>query len=452
MREHGEDFRPRAPIPPYAGYLERLAETIERNIAEHELGRIAPSQSSSGGATEAQLAAVRRLHQECSSDVVALSHRIHGHPELGFHEKEAVGAISALLTEYGYRPQSGVYGLDTAVHCVSGLGRPRVAFLAEYDALPDIGHACGHNIIGAAAVGAYLAVAPLAESLGGSVELLGTPAEEGGCGKEYIARAGGFDDVDAALMIHPFTFDVAEHPGIGARQVRVEYRGLAAHAAGSPFLGRNALDAVVHAYQGVQSMRQHMLPSDRVHGVITNGGGKPNVVPEEAAAEFMIRSALPETLSELSERMEDVFAAAAKATATTFRISWDETPPYMPVRNNRTLVGRFAQHLSAGGRRLLPPGVVPVDVMAGSTDLGNVSVRVPAIHPTIAVAPPSVSTHHSDFTAYAVSEAGDRGLLEGALGLALTAADYLADEGFRSAVQDEFVASGGVVDVEALLG
>jgi amidohydrolase len=339
--------------------------------------------------------------------------------------------------------------LATALRARAGEGRPRVAILAEYDALPEIGHACGHNVIAATAVGAFLAMAEVAGDLAGSVELIGTPAEEGGGGKERIARAGGFDEVDVAVMLHPAGWDVAEHPWIGVRTVDVSYRGRAAHASLAPFLGRNALDAVVQAYSGIAQLRQHMLPTDRVHGIITDGGQKPNIVPERAAASFYLRSAEPETLAELSERVEAIFRAAASATGTNVAVGWDPTPLYLPVRNNRPLAARYAVNL-ADRRRVLPAGVIPREFNA-STDLGNVSVRVPAIHPTLAIAPPTVMIHQPEFANWAASELADRGVVDGALGLALTAADYLCDAALRDAVRDDFDAAGGRADPEVLL-
>ncbi|MPZ73380.1 MAG: amidohydrolase, partial [Nitriliruptorales bacterium] len=313
-----------------------------------------------------------------------------------------------------------------------------------------IGHACGHNVICATAVGAFLATAEVAGDLDGSVELIGTPAEEGGGGKELIARAGGFDDVDAVVMLHPSSFEAAEHPWIGVRTVDVTYHGLAAHAAAMPFKGRNALDGAVNAYQGMAQLRQHMLPTDRVHGIITEGGQKPNIVPERAALTFYLRSAEPETLAVLVQRAEDIFTAAATMSGTTVEIGWDPTPVYLPVRNNHPLALRWAVNVGERGRVSLPRGIVP-DALTGSTDLGNVSVRVPAIHPTLAIAPAGVTIHSPEFTAHARSAAADQGVVDGAIGLALTAVDFLCDPELRTSVRDDFQAAGGTLDVAALL-
>ncbi len=430
---------------PYAGVLEQLFTDVLRKSAETE-----PLQSPHAGAAEAVRAAAGAAVQQIADDLVALSHDIHDHPELGYEEHHAAAAVAALLTKHGHDVETGAYGLDTAVRARAGSGRPRVAILAEYDALPGIGHACGHNVICSTAVGAFLAAAEVVGDLDGSVELIGTPAEEGGGGKELIAQAGGFDEVDAVVMLHPSSFEAAEHPWIGVRTVDITYTGVSAHASAMPFMGRNALDAAVNAYTAMAQLRQHMLPTDRVHGIITDGGQKPNIVPERAALTFYLRSAKPETLAVLVQRAEEIFRAAAASTGTSVELGWDPTPVYLPVRNNHPLGARWASNAATTGRRPLPLGVIP-EALTGSTDLGNVSVRVPSIHPTLAIAPPGVTIHSPEFTAHARSSAADKGVLDGATGLALTAIDYLGDAELRAAVTEDFEAAGGKLDVEALL-
>ncbi len=430
---------------PYPGYVERIVQQIARDAAKAE-----PPQSAHEGAPPDLRAQVSGAVEALASDLVGLSQDIHAHPELGYAEHHAVRAVAGLLAAHGHDAEVGAYGLTTALLARSGQGRPRVAILAEYDALPGIGHACGHNVICATAVGAFLAAATVVTDLDGSVELIGCPAEEGGGGKELIARAGGFDEIDAAVMLHPFGFEAAEHFFIGVRTVEVTYHGLAAHASAMPFLGRNALDAVVQAYVGMAALRQHMLPTDRVHGIITDGGQKANIVPERAAALFYLRSAEPETLVELSDRARAIFEAAATATGTRVEIGWDPTPTYLPVRSNHTLAARWAANIGERGRRALPEGVIPA-AFTGSTDLGNVSVRVPAIHPLLAIAPPQVPIHSPEFTEWARSDRADAGCVDGAIGLALTAADYLTDPALRDASKTEFEAAGGRLEPDALL-
>ena len=430
---------------PYAGVLGQLLTDVMRKSAETE-----PLQSPHAGAAGTVRTAASTAVQRMADDLVALSHDIHDHPELGYEEHHAAATVASLLSKHGHDPEVGAYGLPTAVRARAGSGRPRVAILAEYDALPGIGHACGHNVICSTAVGAFLAAAEVVGDLDGSVELIGTPAEEGGGGKELIAQAGGFDEVDAVVMLHPSSFEAAEHPWIGVRTVDITYTGVSAHASAMPFMGRNALDAAVTAYNSMSQLRQHMLPTDRIHGIITDGGQKPNIVPERAALTFYLRSAQPETLAVLVQRATDIFEAAAASTGTTVELGWDPTPVYLPVRNNHALAARWASNAATTGRRPLPIGIIP-EQLTGSTDLGNVSVRVPSIHPTLAIAPPGVTIHSPEFTAHARSEAADRGVIDGAIGLALTALDYLGDADLRDAVTADFEAGGGKLDVEALL-
>lgn len=430
---------------PYPGYVERIFQQIADDAARAE-----PLRSAHEGAPPGLRAQVSGAVEAVASDLVGLSHDVHAHPELGYAEHYAVKAVAELLTTHGHDAEVGAYGLATALRARAGLGRPRVAILAEYDALPGIGHACGHNVICATAVGAFLAAATVVADLDGSVELIGCPAEEGGGGKERIARAGGFGEIDAAIMVHPSGFEAAEHPWIGVRTVEVTYHGLTAHASAMPFLGRNALDAVVQAYVGMAALRQHMLPTDRVHGIITNGGQKPNIVPERATALFYLRSAEPQTLAELSDRARAIFEAAATATGTRVEIGWDPTPTYLPVRSNHALAARWAANIAERGRRALPKGVIPA-AFTGSTDLGNVSARVPAIHPLLSIAPPQIAIHSPEFAEWARSERGDAGCVDGAIGLALTAVDYLTDAALRQAARAEFEAAGGRLDLDTLL-
>lgn len=430
---------------PDRSYLEHLAAQTERAVSAAE-----PLGSQHVGApaeVRARITAALDSHQE---KLVELAHRLHADPELGYEEHRSVRAVADLLSAAGHDAHVGAYGLDTALRVVAGSGRPRVAILAEYDALPGIGHACGHNVICASAVGAFLVLADAVDQLGGSVVLIGTPAEEGGGGKEHIARAGGFDEVDVAVMVHPYGYDLAEHPFVGRRIVNVVYRGVAAHAAAMPFMGRNALDGVVAAYTGIAALRQHLPPTDRVHGVITDGGERPNIVPEHAAAQFYLRSAEPDTLVDLCRRATAVFEGAAAMTGTAVDVQWDPAPAYLPIRHNLTLAARYAVHLAERGRQVLPRGIVP-DTLTGSTDLGNVSVRIPAIHPMIAIAPSTVSLHTTQFAEHAGGPEADRAVLDAAFGLALVGADFLADSALRDAVAAEFADAGGPLDVAGLL-
>jgi amidohydrolase len=417
-----------------------MAAATEQAIAAAQ-----PIPSPFEGAEEPLRARVEGWLEEHAAELVALSQDVHAHPEEGFAEHHCAARVVDVLREMGFQPQQGIGGLDTAVRAEAGHGGPHIAILAEYDALPGIGHGCGHNIICSSGVGGFLGAAVAVTATGGRVSLIGTPAEEGGGGKEILARAGVFDDVDAVLMVHPFSHDIGEHPFLGRRQWEVTFHGVAAHASAQPFMGRNALDAVVATYQAVAALRQHIPPADRIHGIITDGGARPNVVPERAAALFFVRSATPASLRDMARRVESIARGAAEMTGCGVEQRWDVQPAYLPIRHNQALVGRWARHQDRRGRRCLPRGVVP-EYLAASTDLGNLSYRLPAIHPMIGLGP-GLSLHTADFATAAASPAGDRAVLDAATGLALTAVDYLADAGLRREVHDEFERAGGAIDV-----
>ncbi|GAA1307493.1 M20 family metallopeptidase [Pseudonocardia xinjiangensis] len=437
-----EDDRTR-PLPPDDSYLRSLTVAMAQAVQDAE-----PIGSHHKGAGDDIRSAVVGAVRSREDDLVALSRDLHAHPEEAFTEHRSVRAVTALLERHGHAAEIGVGGLETSLVSTVGTDGPHVAVLAEYDALPGVGHACGHNIICATAVGAYLAAAQVRDRVGGRISLIGTPAEEGGGGKETLARAGVFDDVDAVIMLHPFSHDIAMHPFLGRRRLEMVFHGVAAHASAQPFMGRNALDAAVAAYQGVAALRQHLPGSDRVHGVFTDGGARPNVVPDRAALLFYLRSAAPETLRDLAERVDHIARGAAAMTGCGVELHWDDLPPYLPIRFNHALAGRWAVNQEPVGRKPLPTGVVP-EFLTGSTDLGNLSYRMPAIHPMIAVSEPTVALHTTEFAAASGGPSGDRAVRDGALGLALTAVDYLADPELRDAVHAEFAAAGGPLDVPA---
>lgn len=420
----------------YEAYLRDLASPAETSTepVNHQ------------GAGDAIRDALSQRFDQLGAELVELSHDVHAHPELGFEEHHAAAAVADLVRRSGIEIEVGTFGLETSFRAVVGQGSPRVAIIAEYDALPGIGHACGHNIICSAGVGAFLAAAPFVDELGGSIELIGTPAEEGGSGKEIIARAGGFDGIDCAMMVHPGGAESASCVYLGMRQVEVDFHGLSAHASAYPFMGRNALDACVSAYSMIAQLRQHVVPGDRIHGVITNGGDKPNIVPDLASALYYLRSERVDTLLELTDRVHEILTAAATGTGTHAEIRWDPAALLMPVRNNMTLAARYATAQQGRGR----PTPLRSPVPSGSTDMGNVSVRVPSIHPKIAVSPPSVAIHTKEFATYAGGPHGDTAVIDGAFGLAMTALDFLADPALRAATAAEFDAAGGPVDVPAL--
>ncbi len=365
-----------------------------------------------------------------------LSARIHANPELKHQEHKASAWLAEYLEQHGFAVERGAFGLPTAFAARIGSGAPTVAILCEYDALPGVGHACGHNIIATAGAGAGAALAALVADSGGSVLVLGTPAEEGGGGKILMARNGAFDGVDAAMMVHPAGIDVAAMTVLAVAEVDVEYRGRAAHASAAPHRGVNALDALVTAYSAIAQLRQHIRPTERIHGIITDGGRAANIVPERAAGLFMIRAQNERRLEELKRRVEGCFQAGAAATGAQLTLHYHGLD-YSDMVTNEPLVLAYSANLETLGRKITPLEDVAESV-AGSTDMGNVSKLVPAIHPMIAVAPPQVPLHSVDFARYAASAAGDRAVVDGAKALAMTALDVLCNPELRAAMKTAF--------------
>ncbi len=352
--------------------------------------------------------------------LVEVSHEIWDHPELCFEEHRAHDLLVRTLADAGVDVTPSAHGLDTAFVAEAGSEGPTVAVLCEYDALPGIGHACGHNVIAAAGLGAGLALATLADELGGRVRIIGTPAEEGGGGKEFLIRAGAFDGVDAAVMVHPADRDLPTMEAIAVHQVHATYHGRAAHAAAAPHQGRNALDAAVLGYVNVAALRQHIESHQRLHGVFTDGGAKPNIVPDRAATHWYVRSGTSASLGELEPRVEACLRAGADAAGCEVDLEWVD-PAYDEMVHDDWLLARYAHHAAALDRPLEDPEIDgPV---VGSTDMGNVSHRVPSIHPMVAVAPRGVPIHTPEFATHARSAAGDRAAVDGAVLLAATAVD-----------------------------
>ena len=430
---------------PSTAYLLHLdAETARRM-------QTAQAPDSPFAGASAQLAAALEARVDAlAADLSEVVHTLHGDPETAYEEHRSAAFLVDLLNRHGIKAELGVFGLSTAVRAEIGAGGPAIAILSEYDALPEVGHACGHNVIAATGVGAFIALAKTLEAdpeaFPGRVVFLGTPAEEGHSGKEVMARGGAFDDVDAAIMVHPYAMDLAEQVWLGRRLLTVTFSGVAAHASAQPFMGRNALDAASLAYTGIGLLRQQLPPADRVHAIITEGGQRPSVIPEKAVLKLYARSKYPDTLKDLSGRLEDIATGAALMTGTTVEISWDEHPPSLPVRTNSALTGRWVAAQERRGRSPLPAGVVS-ETIAASTDFGNVSYRIPGIHPLIGIAPADVALHTRAFAEAAASPAAESGALDGAAGLALTALDYLCDPELRRAAASEFAAAGGPVDV-----
>lgn len=367
------------------------------------------------------------------------SHRIHARPELGFEEHHAHDVLTTLLEDAGLTVTRGAYDLDTAFEARAGSGTgPTIAVLCEYDALPGIGHACGHNVIGTAGVGAGIAAAAVATELGGNLVVLGTPAEEGGGGKIVMAQRGAFEGVDAALMVHPAGLDLARFSAIAIQQIEVTYHGRAAHAAAAPQAGRNALDAAVLGYMNVAALRQHIRPDERIHGIFTEAGEAANVVPERAAATWYIRSPTVRGLEKLKARVLTCLEAGATAAGCGMDHVWID-PAFANMVDNEPMIERYRANLARTGRTLADP--TSMDSVVGSTDMGNVSHLVASIHPMIAVSPPNVAIHTTDFVRYAGGQEGDRAVLDGARVMAATVADLWAEPGAIEEVRAAFEAA-----------
>ncbi|MDE2059939.1 MAG: M20 family metallopeptidase [candidate division NC10 bacterium] len=372
-----------------------------------------------------------------SSELIATSRFLHQHPELAYEEQESVRHLTSLLKAHDFEVIEGVGGLPTAFVAKAGVDQPSatIAFLAEYDALPSLGHACGHNLIATGSIGAALALQPSLAALGGRVLVIGCPAEEKGGGKIALVKAGLFANVDAALLVHPSNRTEIFKSALAMRALRVEFFGKASHAAAAPHLGINALDTVVLAFTNLNALRQQIRDDARIHGIITDGGRAPNIIPDYTAARFCIRALDLDYLHDLHLRVVACLEAAAKATGATVTIR-EEGEEYHPMKGNRALGALFQANLEALGERVEQ---TPENQETGSTDVGNVSQVVPTIHPTIALTDQSsVVCHSAAFAEAAGGTSGDRAMLIAAKALAMTAVDLLADSIVRQQIQEEF--------------
>jgi amidohydrolase len=371
--------------------------------------------------------AARERVERARDELVALSHRIHAHPELGFEEERACGWLCELLEGAGLEVERGVGGLPTAFAARVGAGPLRVVVCAEYDALPGVGHACGHNLIAAMAAGAGIALAAVADEVGLGVTVLGTPAEEGGGGKILLLGQGAFAGAHAAIMVHPSPYEMAEMPIIAVTQLRVAYTGKEAHASAYPHLGVNAADALVVAQTAIGLLRQHLLPGDRVHGIVTHGGDAPNVVPAHTTGTWMVRAADLEQLEEVRAKVMRCFEAGALATGASLEVTEDHEP-YAEMHHDHELAAVYRRNAEALGRHFHERP----DRGAGSTDMGNVSLALPSIHPTIGIDALPAVNHQPEFTAECVTPAADRALVDGAVAMAWTAIDAATDAALRA--------------------
>lgn len=459
---HDDGRDSRQPQRPSTAYLDAMSDLIDARVSaveqshtDQELRLDAyPQQQALWKAVDEQV-------ENLEKDLGFIIEDLHAHPELAFEEVRSQKVLASVLRNHGHEVELGVYGVDTAFESsvqtpgFNASEHPSIVIMAEYDALPEIGHACGHNVIAASGVGAYVAAAAAltseaARGIEGRIVLQGTPAEEGHTGKEYMIRGGSLEGIDAAVMIHGFGYDIASHAWVGRRSATVRFHGVAAHASSQPFMGKNALDAASLAYQGLGLFRQQMPPSDRLHAIITDGGHRPSIIPAESTLELYVRSLGVDTMMDISRRVDEIIRGAALMAGCGFEIEWDPHPMSLPVRNNQAMSKRWAHTQAQRGRVALPEGVVP-DTLAASTDFGNVSQLVPGIHPMVKVSPEDVALHTEDFAKWANTPAAKRAAVDSAAGLAQIALDLLADDTLLDAARTEFAQAGGPVVVTDLV-
>ena len=367
--------------------------------------------------------------------LVSVSHEIHDHPEQNYEEVFASELLTRTANGLDVPVELGAFDCATGFSGDVGTG-PTVCIMSEYDALPEIGHGCGHNIIAAAGLGAAIALASIAKDSGGRVRYMGTPAEEGGGGKILMARNGALDGIDLAMMVHPADADLATIDAIALQQLLVEYAGHESHAAAAPHLGRNALDAAVLGYMAVATLRQHIMPTERVHGIFLKSGEKPNIVPSEASTEWYVRSDNVTSLSALKPRVLAALESGAHACGCSVTHEWIGAA-YADMVTNNTMGAMYAHNALRLGRTVTDPRIGGHRVV-GSTDMGNVSHLVPSIHPMIASAPSGTSIHTKQFAQFARSPMADKAVLDGAKAMAMTAIDFWTSSERRSAVAAEF--------------
>jgi amidohydrolase len=378
----------------------------------------------------------REAVERARADLIDLSHRIHAKPELGYEEHQSADAAAEMLSAAGLEVRTGIHDLPTAFSARAGSGPLHVAICCEYDALPEIGHACGHNVIAAMSVGAGMALASVADAAGLTVTVIGTPAEESGGGKIELLEGGAFRGVHAAMMVHPAPFDVAEMPIIAAAQFEVRYTGKETHASAFPELGINAADALVVAQAAIGLLRQHIQPTDRVHGIVTKGGDAANVVPAHTSAQYMVRAATLKELEQIRGKVLRCFEAGALATGATLDIE-PVGKPYAEMHHDSDMAAMYRRNAEALGRSFLDLAE-NLRRAAASTDMGNVSLALPSIHPMIGIDSLPAVNHQPEFTAHCVTAAADKAVLDGAVAMAWTAIDMASDP----RVRDRLMASG----------
>jgi amidohydrolase len=366
-------------------------------------------------------AAARNVIDRRAEELIDLSERLHADPETAWEEHRAAAAVPELLDRAGFTVTPAYLGLDTAFHASFGTGPKRIALCAEYDALPGLGHACGHNLIAASSIGAALGLAAVADDAGVTVEVYGTPAEEGGGGKIELLDRGAFAGVDLAMMVHPAPVDVAEARPFAVSHSKISYSGKSAHAAAYPESGINAADAFTVAQVAIGLLRQQIPASARVHGIVTHAGDAPNAIPERATGRWYVRAETLAELAELEPRVMRAFEAGALATGSELTVE-PESKPYAEFRADDAALAAYRANAVELGREFAPDGTAS-RMNRASTDMGNVSQVVPAIHPYIGIGSLPAINHQREFAGHCVGGTAQRALLDAAIALAWTGTD-----------------------------
>ncbi len=364
--------------------------------------------------------------ESAASSAIEISHEIHSHPEVGFEEVFASSLLASKLKAAGLEVEMGAGDIPTAFVGKTGIGDLTVGIFAEYDALPGIGHACGHNVIAAAAYLAATALAPFADDLGITLQVLGTPAEEGGGGKILMLERGCFTGLNLALMVHPGPNDIDRMDTVAAKHLEITYEGRAAHAAGFPFLGINAQDAMTVAQVAIALARQQLMPYDKVHGIVTHGGDAPNIIPALVEATYIIRSETLVKLAELEPKIMRCFEAGAVATGSKLLVH-SPSPTYSEFIHDEQIVDLYVSNATEIGRTFVSSGG-----LRASTDMANISLEVPSIHPMVSIDSLPAVNHQPEFTSAAASPAADRAVVDSALAMAWTIIDAAQSLPIRS--------------------
>ncbi|MGC1782651.1 MAG: M20 family metallopeptidase [Acidobacteriaceae bacterium] len=376
--------------------------------------------------------AARKNFDSAQDKLIDLSHRIHANPELGFEEEKASTWLCEFLDGAGFAVEKGICDLPTAFRARAGSGPLHIGICAEYDCLPGIGHACGHNIIAASAVGAALAAAAVADDVGLTIHVIGTPAEEVGNagGKILMLERGGFDGIHVAMMVHPAPFDMLRSKIIAASMFEVHCTGKESHASAFPELGVNAADALTIAQTALGLLRQHIRSTDRIHGIVTNGGAAPNVIPAHTSAKYIVRSETLDQLAELRPKVYRCFEAGGLATGAKVTITGGDKP-YAEMHHDDDIAAIYRANSEALGRPF--PNLGEWETRpTGSTDMGNVSRAMPSIHPFIGINSLPAVNHQPEFTAHCITADADKALVDGAMAMAWTCIDMATNDEVRN--------------------